>query len=226
MKLSSILGLLILLSLSKTYARSDSLRQVTFGVEANYHLSVLPERFKSNFDVRPTAKFLGILGFAEFHLIQRARFSTGIGFSKLSYSNLINNEFNANLPQPDSIRHLNIYSVSSKEWMISSTITCRFDYILEPNIYVILGLSPQFRLNSNESNTYNGTSIRSPSANEILFLANPDPARVFNDNIFTVTGELGIGAEIRNVALEFSFRKISIDHFFLNFYGFRIRYKI
>jgi len=225
MKILSTFFLLFLFILPKSYATNDSLKQVTFGVEASYHFSDLPERFTSSFTVEPTANYLGILGFAEFQVMERMRISTGIGLASLSFSNLHNNEFNANLPQPDSIQHRNIYNVSSKELMISSTVTFRFDYILNPKIYFILGFQPQFRLTSNESNNYLGTYISNRNDGPVI-LSDPDPAPVFSEKGFTLTGELGVGVEIRNIALEFTFRKISIDNFLLNFWGFRLRYKI
>lgn len=224
----SIFFLLVLFSLSKSFAisSSDSLKSVTFGIEVSYHLPNVPERFTSNFEIKPSSNMWGFLGFAEFQLMKKMNISTGLGLNRFSYSNLINNDLNANLPQPDSIRHTNLYRVSSKELMISSTITFRFDYVLNPKIYFILGFQPQYRLASNESNVYDGTRISSRTASEIIFLSNPDSAQTYVRKNFTSIGELGVGAEIRNIALEFSFRKIFIKKIPLNFYGFRLRYKI
>lgn len=218
-----LIFLVVSFTSSKSYAISDTLKQVTYGVEIGYHFSDIPKRLSSFFVVKPNANYWGVHGFAEFQVLTRMRFSTGIGFSRFSYSNLNNNEFNANLPQPDSAQHRNIYLVSSKELMVSPTVTCRFDYVLNPKIYFILGLHPQFRLTSDESNVYVGTYINGRDDGPFI-LENPDPAPIYNENKLILAGEMGVGIEVKNIALEFSFR--NRNSFLLNFWGFRLRYKI
>lgn len=226
MKILSTLFLLFLCFLPKSYAISDSLRQVAFGAEVNYNVSVLPERFSSGFSAQATANFLGVLGFAELHVMERMRFSTGVGMSRLSYSNFNSHKFNANLPQPDSMRHTNFHLVSGKELMISSTVTCRFDYILNPKIYVLLGLQPQFRLTSEESNVYRGTAIARDMMDGLVVLSDPDPAPIYLKENFSIAGHIGVGVEIKDIAFEVSFNKTSRRLRIVNFWDFRLRYKI
>lgn len=226
MKILSTLFVLFLFFLPKSYATSDSLRQVAFGVEVNYNVSVLPEKFSSGFNAQATANYLGVLGFAEFHLMERVRFSTGVGVARLSYSNFSSHKFNANLPQPDSMQHRNFHLASGEELLISSTVTCRFDYTLNPKIYVLLGLEPKYRIKSKESNIYRGTAIARDMIDGLVILSDPDPAPVFLKENFSIAGHIGAGIEIRNIAFEISFNKIASRLDLLNFWDFRLRYKI
>ncbi len=226
MKILSTFLLLFLFLLPKSYATKDSLRQVMFGVEANYNLSFLPKRYSSN-RAKRTANSWGVLGFAEFHVLERVRFSTGIGLTRLSYSNFFNRKTNANLPQPDSIRHTNYYLVSAKELLVSSTITCRFDYILNPKIYILLGLQPAYRISLQESNIYTNTYIFGDESDGPVILSDPDPAPVHIKENFSIAGHIGVGVEIKNIAFEVSLNKATTKLFgVLNFWDFRIRYKI
>lgn len=233
MKRLSILLLLVLFIFPKSYAANDSLKQVVFGVEINYNSSYVPKRISSRFAVKPSAKSWGVLGFAEFQVLRRVRLATGIGLTSLSFSNLnnIHNDLYDNPRPVDNTQTFTFYRVSSKELMISSTFTCRFDYVENPKIYFILGVQPRFNLTSKESNVYSSTEIHRELNTEDSFIENvvlsdPTPAPVYRKGNFTLAGEMGIGTEIRNIALEVSFRKISSDSFLLNFWGGRLRYKI
>jgi len=227
MKTLSTLFLLILLTCPKSYAVSDSLRQVVFGVEVNYNVSKLPKRFSNRSGLKPTGNHWGVFGFAEFRVMQRMRLSTGIGLTHLSFSNLNNFDSSANLPQPDTVRHWNFYAVNSKELSILSTLTCRFDYVLNPKIYVILGLKPAFRVSSNETNVYLNTWIRYRERDdENVMLSNPSPAPIYRENFFSLGSEIGVGIEIKNMALEFLFNNTIPREFLFYFLGCRFRYKI
>lgn len=225
MKILPILFLFLFL-LPKSYATSDSLRQVAFEIEMNYNVSVLPERFSSGFSAQATANFLGVHGFAEFHVMERVRFSAGIGLSRLSFSDFNSHKFNANLPQPDSMRHTNFHLANGNELLISSTVTCRFDYILNPKIYVLLGLEPKYRITSKESNVYRGTAIARGMIDGLVMLSDPDPAPVFLKENFSITGHIGVGVEIKNIAIELMYNDLLINKLPFQFFSVVVRYKI
>lgn len=232
MKILSILFVLFLFLLPKSYATTDSLRQVTFGVEVNYSFSN-PERLglEKRFEVTPNSKGWGGHGFVEFHLLRRMRFSTGIGFNCLSSSNLINRDFNANLPQPDTILHINHHVLSSKELIVSSKFIARFDYVLSPKLYLLVGVQPQWRISLKELNSYLSTDIVNEIDDEREFvesivLLDPSPAPIYREKAFSLVGDIGVGIEIRNIAIEFSYKNLLINKLPFQFFSLGGRYKI
>ncbi len=232
MRLFPTIFLLIFFTFQYSYATSDSLRQVSYGVEMNYSFSN-PEKLglEKRFEVIPNSKGWGGHGFVEFHLLKRMRLSTGIGFNSLSFSNLINRDFNANLPQPDTILHINHHVLSSKELIISSKFTARFDYILSPKLYLLVGVQPQWRLSSKELNTYISTDIVKEIDGEREFvesiaLLNPSSAPIYREKAFSLVGDLGVGIEIINIAFEISYDKLLINKLSFQYFSVAVRYKI
>ena len=232
MRLLTIIFLLVFFTFQKSYATSDSLRQVTFGLEVNYNFSN-PEKLglEKRFEVTPKSKGWGGHGFVEFHLLRRMRFSTGIGFNSLSYSNLINRDFNTNLPQPDTILHVNHHVLSSKELIVSSKFIARFDYVLSPKLYLLVGVQPQWRISSEELNSYLSTDIVNEIDDEREFvesivLSDPSPAPIYREKAFSLVGDIGVGIEIRNIAIEFSYRNLLINKLPFRFFSLGGRYKI
>jgi len=230
MRLLTTLFLLFLFTLQESYATTDTLRQVTYGVEVNYNFSN-PERFAKRFGVTPNSKGWGGHGFVEFHSLRRMRFSTEIGFNSLSFSDLINTDYNANLPQPDTITTINYHIISSKELILSSRFIARFDYVLSPKIYLLVGVQPQWRLSSKELNTYVHTDILKVMDNERQFLENvilsdPSSPPIYRENAFSLVGDIGIGIEIKSIAIELSYNNLLINKLPFQFFSAAVRYKI
>jgi len=231
-RLTTTLLVIIFFTSPKSYATNDTLRQVNFGLEMNYSFSN-PEvvGLERRFGVVPNSKGWGGHGFIEFHLLREMRFSTGIGVNSLSYSNLINRDFNANLPQPDTILHINHHVLSSKEFLVSSKFIARFDYILSPKVYLLVGVQPQWRISSKELNSYLSTDIVREIDDEREFvesivLSNPSSAPTYREKAFSLRGDIGVGIEIKNIAIEFSYNNLLINKLPFQYFSLGFRYKI